>query len=187
MTWQTVLPITGYTREADLSTRVLARLEHWFIIEREVPGQHWSGRQLRIDAILRPREPQQWKNPNVALGVEFKRNTPGAYNVALKDATSMAAQAIDYTQTEWDGFGHISVFTCPGVMQWAGMDGHHADPREYAAVMYRHLLMQFGVGELVVKWGYGLTFHLGDQPIWNERQGVRHGKKWGLKPRVGSR
>ncbi|MDX2933043.1 hypothetical protein [Streptomyces ipomoeae] len=31
--WQTILPLNGYTSEAELSKRAIARLEHWFTIE----------------------------------------------------------------------------------------------------------------------------------------------------------
>lgn len=184
MPWQTVLDYPEMATEAELAERVLERLDPWFQISREVPGQHWTGRTLKVDAILRPRNPRDWKNPDAALGLEFKRVTPGARNVSIKTTTGFAAQAIDYTQTDWQGFGRIPVFTCPGVRQWID---RHSDESHYAATAFTHLLAQFGVGELLLYWGWGLTFLLNGSPIWSERKGVIHGKTWTLKPRTGSR
>ncbi|WP_399559037.1 hypothetical protein OIA45_49190 (plasmid) [Streptomyces chartreusis] len=182
--WDTVLPFPETGTEAELADRVLARLEPWFHITREAPGQHWTGRTLYLDAILRPRRTDGWKNPQAALGLEFKRLAPGGQNVPLGYATGYAAQCIDYTQTEWVGYGRIPVFTCPGAMRWIGRVN---DEYDYGAAMYTRLLGQFGVGELVLYWGFGLVFCLSGHPVWGERKGVIHGRNWGLEPRTGSR
>lgn len=58
--------------EPELTRRVLERLDPWFEIERNVTGQHCSGRRLCVDAIISPRDRDRWRDPDVALGVEFK-------------------------------------------------------------------------------------------------------------------
>ncbi|WP_392750523.1 hypothetical protein [Streptomyces sp. LN590] len=182
----TAANLSGYPNEAALSARVLQRLKPFFSIEEEVMGAHCSGKQLRIDAIVRPRIPGKWKSPDIALGLEFKRFTPGDVNISLHDVTGLAAQAIDYTHVEWKGYGRIPVFTCPGVLQWvgAGRTNGHLDQ---GAHLYGNLLGQLGVGELVLRWNYGLTFVMHDTSVWSERRGVERGKNWNLKPRAGSR
>lgn len=183
--WKTVLRFPETVTEAELADRVLARLDPWFHIAREVPGQHWTGSTLRLDAILRPRDPRGWKNPNAALGLEFKRLlSTDVRNDSMGHTAGHAAQCIDYTQTKWSGYGRIPVFTCPGVMRWTErIDDEH----DVGAAMYTRLLGQFGVGELILYWGFGLVFCLNGNPIWGERKGLIHGKTWGLTPRTGSR
>lgn len=184
--WQTALDLASHQSEAILAERVLARLAPWFHIEREVPGLSCGGKTLRIDAVVRPRQPERWKNPEVALGIEFKRFVPGAADVSMGDITGFTAQAIDYTHVEWNGYGRLPIFTCPGILSWIG-ENRRVDGINYAAEMYRRLLGQLGIGEVTVYWGYGLTFDMSGHAMWSERNGVRYGKTWSLKPRAGSR
>lgn len=183
--WDTVLPFPETTTEAELVDRVLARLEPWFHVSREVPGRHWTGRTFYLDAILRPRQTTGWKNPRAALGVEFKRvSSTDIVNGSMGHIAGHAAQCIDYTQTDWNGYGHIPVFTCPGVMRWTVRTDVRFD---LGAAMYTRLLGKFGVGELILYWGFGLVFSLNGHPIWGERKGVIHGKTWSLETQTGSR
>lgn len=73
------LLLAEFATEADLAERVIERLEPWFWVEREVVGQHCSGRSLRVDAVIRPRNSENWRNPTVAFGLEFKK--PDAFKV----------------------------------------------------------------------------------------------------------
>jgi hypothetical protein len=188
--WKTPLDFVGHQDEADLTRRVLARLDPWFFIEEQVPGAHCSGKNLRIDAIVRPRQPEQWHNPNVALGLEFKTFNSVISEVSTHDITGLTAQAIDYTHVDWQGYGRIPIFTCPGALRWLNPGTPGEDDEEnfdYAAFMYRHLFGQLGIGELLMYWGKGLTFQLNTHPVWTERNGPIYGKHWGLKARAGSR
>ncbi|GAA3483268.1 hypothetical protein [Streptomyces yanii] len=183
--WSTPLDFTGHRSEAELAERVLERLVPWFFIEDQVQGEYCSGKDLRIDAIIRPRNPEQWQNPDVALGLEFKAFNCRDSTISAHDVTGLAAQAIDYTHVEWKGYRRVPVFTCPGALQWLG--GNQSGEFNRGAQMYRNLLGQLGVGELLLFWGKGLTLYLSANHVWNEREGVRRGRNWDLTVRSGSR
>ncbi|GAB3861552.1 hypothetical protein ACFPIJ_11875 [Dactylosporangium cerinum] len=92
------LPMPRFANEAELAERVLGILSPHFEIETEVDGRHCSGRQLRIDAVLRPRDPSDWKDDRPAFGVEFKLASQGPSSTAK--FTQWARQAVDYTHTD---------------------------------------------------------------------------------------
>jgi hypothetical protein len=184
--WKVPMDIVGHKNEAELVQRVLARLEPWFLIEEQVEGQHFTGKTLRIDAIIRPRQPELWHNPQTALGLEFKTFNSRDRETSVKDITGLAAQAIDYTHVDWPGYGQVPVFTCPSAFQWSDSSRDVGD-FDRGGQMYRHLLGQLSIGELLLYWGSGLTLLLNGNPIWTERKGVIHGKHWSLKVRTGSR
>jgi hypothetical protein len=58
--------------EAALSNLYLTDLEPHFYIEREITGSHFSGKRLRLDAVLKPKAASMWKREDVAFGIEFK-------------------------------------------------------------------------------------------------------------------
>jgi hypothetical protein len=58
-----------------------------------------------------------------------------------RNFTGWAAQAVDYTQTEWTDFGRLAVFACPSPLRLLGGSGWG----EGAAGLMEHLLGQFGV------------------------------------------
>ncbi|MET8384284.1 hypothetical protein ABZV14_14915 [Streptosporangium canum] len=176
-------PLDGFATERELADRVLERLEPWFVVRREVYGTHCFGARLRIDAMLRPRDAHAWRNPDVAFGVEFKvpRLADG-----LKTYAKWVAQAVDYTYVDWDGYGRRIVLTCPGVI--AAMGGYQGTrDGDGDLLVAKRLMGQLGVGELVLRWGYGLTVLVNDGRVWSERGGVGCGKHWNLNIRSGSR
>ncbi|MQA06401.1 MAG: hypothetical protein GEV07_28005 [Streptosporangiales bacterium] len=179
--YQAEVPLTAFSSEREMADRVLARLPPWFTIQREVTGQHCSGRRLRIDAIIRPRQAHLWRNPNVALGVEFKMVPKCA---SIGDYTRWIAQAVDYTHVEWPGHGRLMILTCPGAASWLGAGIDH-DSR--AVMVARRLAGQLGVGELVLRWSYGLALLLNGEHVWSERHGISRGQHWGLTLKSGSR
>ncbi|KUL59647.1 hypothetical protein ADL32_18935 [Streptomyces albidoflavus] len=185
ITWGVPLEFVGHKSERELSLRVLTRLAPWFHIEEQVPGEHCSGKSLRIDAIIRPRRAELWRNPDVALGLEFKAFNAGG-DISTHEVTGLAAQAIDYTHVTWRNYGRVPVFTCPGALQWFG-GARSVERHDRGAQMYQHLLGQLGVGELVLYWGKGLTLQLNSHSIWSERGGIERGKQWGLSVRTGAR
>lgn len=177
------IPLVDFASERDLADRVLARLAPWFFIDREISGLHCSGRRLRIDAMLRPRQPEAWRDPYVAIGVEFKR--PGD---STRDYTGWISQAVSYTHVDWDGYGRRIVLTCPGAASWLDTDRSVIDPTDRRDVFVaKKLTGQLGVGELVLRWGHGLTILLNGDRIWSERDGLSRGQHWGLSVRSGSR
>jgi len=97
--------------DGGLPDQVLPRLEPHFHVHREITGQHPLGKRLRIDAILVPRDSNQWARPDIALGVEFKRHTA----TGRKDSSKVIRQCMDYTITDWKNFGvGLPIFFCPG-------------------------------------------------------------------------
>jgi hypothetical protein len=173
------LPLHGFGSEREMAVRVLERLAPWFHIQREVTGRHCSGRVLRIDAIIRPRDQRMWKDPEVAFGVEFK--VPDG---SLNSYTGWIAQAADYTHVDWPGHGRLIVLTCPGAAAW--LDSW-IDPDAREVMIAKRLTGQLGVGELVLRWAYGLTVLVNGEHVWSERHGLSKGKTWGLKPKSGNR
>ena len=62
-----------------------------------IKGIHPTGKTLFIDALIRPKNPDGWRNgKNTVFGIEFKKDSTKGANV-LKHI----AQAIDYSQSEW--------------------------------------------------------------------------------------
>jgi hypothetical protein len=91
------IPFPSYTDEASLRAAVTPILRRSFHVHEEVWGTHCSGKRLRIDAVLVPVDPVDWKDTQPAVGVEFKmpRNDPG-----YRDFTRWAAQAVSYTHVD---------------------------------------------------------------------------------------
>jgi hypothetical protein len=176
-------PLDSFASEAELAQRVLDRLAPWFDIETEVRGTHCSGRTLRIDAMLRPKDAAtSWRNPDVAFGVEFKLPRAGS---GINAYTGWIGQAVSYTHVDWRGYGRRIVLTCPGAASWLdrfGDDGHRRD-----LLITKRITGQLDVGELVLRWSHGLTILLNGENVWSERYGVSKGKHWSLNPRSGSR
>ncbi|MFF4198263.1 hypothetical protein [Nonomuraea sp. NPDC001831] len=176
--------MNNFASERELVDRVLERMQPWFHVQREVVGTSCSGRRLRVDAMLRPRDVAQWRNRDVAFGVEFK--LPDRY-AGLNVYTRWLAQAVDYTHVHWDGYGRRIVLTCPGVTSYLKDYLPARDGRASEVLVVKRVAGQLGVGELVLQWGYGLTILVNGERIWSERAGVHNGRYWDLTPREGSR
>ncbi|WP_204289144.1 hypothetical protein [Microbispora amethystogenes] len=186
--YEAELPLNGFSSEKELADRVLERLEPWFWVDQEVSGTHCTGVRLRIDAMIWPRDFSQWKAPDVAFGIEFKAVRTGRtlYDPGLNAYTRWVAQAADYTHTNWDGYGRRLILCCPGVVSalkgYAGTRDARGD-----LLVAKRLMGQLGVGELVLRWGQGLTILFNGERVWSERGGVSKGKYWSLRARSGSR
>ena len=106
-----LLPAPGtFGDEAELASFVLSKLDQWFHIEEQVRGQYWTGEKTRIDAVLKPRDPEPWRDDNPAFGVEFKNLTS---NSSVADRYGWVAQAVGYTHCQWQGYGRLAIFLCP--------------------------------------------------------------------------
>lgn len=164
--------------ERQLSDLVCERLGPWFAIEREVPGDYCGGGRLRLDAMLRPHDTSDWADDDLAFGVEFKRPLPAD----TKSWAGRLAQAVDYTHTDWDGYGRVRIFICDG--------SEHAPRDEFQRdqMLFRNMLWQLGVGRLVFSEHRGLSLFGGHlDRLWSERDGVNHARIWSLKAKRGSR
>ena len=168
--------------EADFASRILNKLSPHFQIHHQVTGRHFSGKKLRLDAVVCPLESEEWKNRNVALGIEFKDTIRIAGDTT--NYTKWLAQCVDYSHTKWSRFGYIFVFACPELIE--GIPGRRHSGG--AGWLLPRILGHLGIGELREVPNYGLTFFLHDSHrIWSEYQGVELGCHWSLRRKFGSR
>jgi len=78
-----------------------------FYIDPEVWGTDLrTGKRLRIDAVLTPKRPEDWPDPLVRFGFEFK-----ALN--KQRPQNILRQAIDYRYTKWDDYGFLTIIMAP--------------------------------------------------------------------------
>lgn len=181
-----------YPSEKAFVDATLAELEPYFHIEREVVLEHWTGKPLKVDAVMRPREPQAWKDKSPVFAVEFKPPTlfhTGQGWGDTKDFTAWAAQSVDYANSLWhsaSGEQRLRVFACPSATA-PFEDGLRTSGLSDPAFYMSRLLWQLGVGELAKLERDGWTLlGQGTHVLWSESRGVHEGKHWGLTPRVGS-
>jgi hypothetical protein len=99
----------SYADEKEFTVAALDDLSSCFHIQREVRGRFVTGEPLRLDAVLRPRDPSSWFDDQPVFGVEFKAPTYGS----LKEEASNIRQAVDYSYCEFGEYGRLSVFLCP--------------------------------------------------------------------------
>lgn len=168
--------------EQDVKERYLRVLRAHFAVQEQVTGQHLSGKKMRLDAVLRPLVIEGWKNPDVALGVEFKDVDRFSQSYDTKNLTSWLAQCVDYANTKWDGYGFIYLFACPSLVD-------EVPPHVLGNEMFvRNFMGQMGVGELKNLQNYGLTILLhGHHRIWSEQRGLESGRYYNLVRKFGSR
>ncbi|MFT7671013.1 MAG: hypothetical protein ACI8X5_003728 [Planctomycetota bacterium] len=168
--------------EAAFERDILERLEPHFEIHPKVEGRHFSGKHLKIDAVVVPRDRTGWKNQNVALGIEFKDVVRLKGNTT--NFTRWLAQCADYGNTTWRDFGFLYVFACPSLVeQLPGKSGPDS-----AAWIVPRIMGHLGIGELRVLDRYGLSFLLQDnQRLWSEQEGIKDGARYLLKRKFGSR
>lgn len=166
--------------EKDFKNLIFERLSEHFYFESEVHGVHFSGKKLRIDHIITPKDTSQWKNKNVSFGIEYKDLE--RIDGDTKNFTKWLAQCSDYANTSWGDFGYIHVLICPGIYKSQfikKIDESWLLPR---------VMAQLGVGELKELDNYGLTITLNDSHrMWSEENGVEEGKRWALERKFGSR
>jgi hypothetical protein len=168
--------------EKDFATDTLVRLSKHFYISLEVEGLHFSGKKLRIDALIKPKDNSGWKNPNIIFGLEFKKPEVKHNN----QVTNSIKQVIDYAHTQWGVFdknqkfvnryGYLPILLCPGFRK----DDNSINS----------LLSSYSIGELRPYYSYSdelfIIYHQ-THKIWRENRGVCEGKTWSLKPDFGSR
>lgn len=168
--------------EQEIKNHYLGVIAHHFHIDMEVSGVHFSGKQLKLDAIAKPKDPLQWKNQDVSLGIEFKDTERFSRNYDTKDFTKWLAQCIDYSNTHWEKYGYVYIFTCPSLI------GGVAPGVIGQSMFIENFMGQLGIGELKELPGYGLTFVLhGHHRIWSATKGIESGKHWALERKFGSR
>jgi hypothetical protein len=101
------------------------------------------------------------------------------------DLTSWVAQAIDYAQVDWQGFGRLPIFMCPSPFT-APIFPDESMP--HVESFASGLLGHFAVGFLTLYEGTGLTLAIQERHrLWSERYGVEQGRRWSMRPRIGHR
>lgn len=166
--------------EKDFQNNVLQVLAEFFVIDTQVSGTHFSGKRMKIDAVLKPRQLLEWKNPSVAFGIEFK--SPNKLK-STTDKTHWLTQCVDYANTNWNDYGYIHIFSCPAIFDTL----LHTNLPESQWLLNR-LLSNMGIGELKQHSSYGWCFYLQNSHlIWSEKRGVVAGKTWTLQRTFGSR
>jgi hypothetical protein len=161
--------------ERAVEERLYSRLEGDFVIKRQVRGRLF-GFPVRIDAVLTPRDPWNWKTgDDTALGIEVKDISMLAHD--FRNIASWAAQCIDYSYSEWDDYGRIPIFTYPAISDYLQTEFHPLP----------HILGQFNVGEIRDTKNYGMALVMHQMHrIWSEANGVERGRHWRMRPRRGN-
>lgn len=174
--------------EEGVKERILSRLSKHFHIEEEVWGTHWSGKRLRIDAVLTPLDDSGWKTKRPRLGIEFKNFRGFDPSFSIKDYTKWWSQCHDYAETKFDGHGHMYVFSYNGFSHYR----QRLSSESLAAFAVR-FWGRLGVGELQPTtdgWPRKqcLMFVLhGTTKIWSEVSGVKEGSRMSMERKFGSR
>jgi len=174
--------------ERDVKASVLARLEPHFHVFEEVTGTHWSGRRLRIDAIIKPKDDSEWKTKAPSIGLEFKNFRSFSPSIDMKDYTKWWSQCHDYAETHFDGHGYVYVFSYNGFSHYRGRSSNGS-----AAAFAERFWGRLGVGELQPTFdGYprrpSLVLRINStNKIWSEVAGVKDGRRMSMERKFGSR
>ena len=172
--------------ERNVKRQVLDRLSPSFVIHEEVWGTHWSGKRLRIDAVVIPKDDSQWKTKSPRLGIEFKNFRGFNPTMDMKDYTKWWAQCHDYAETDFDGHGFMYVFSYNGFSTYR-QRSHSPTTAAFAVRFWGRL----GVGELtprsLYRGGTDLTFIVQSNKIWSESEGVKDGVRISMERKFGSR
>lgn len=168
--------------EDDLIEHALYELSPYFDIHEQVRGNLITGKQMRIDAIVTPKDKDLWKTKDIALGIEFKSchlDQTGAL-------TGTLGQLVDYSLVEWDRFGQVPIFVCPGFKH--RRTARNADFTEGFNYAFNRVMKEFNIGELLLHNWYGWSFVMANNhDMWTQRTGVTEGKKWSLIRKYGNR
>lgn len=157
--------------ECDVSKALLDRLSRHFVIQKEVEGVHYSGKKVRIDAMLTPKEHLGWKH-RCNIGLEIKRGSQG-----VGEITKQISQAVDYANSYFPGFGYVYVFCFP--------DPEQSSWGEFR-IFYDRLVGQLGVGFLAYT-SEGLRLTLKGHLIWQESTGPYEARRWSMERKFGSK
>jgi len=174
--------------ERDVKASVLTRLSPHFHVFEEVPGTHWSGRRLRIDAIIKPKDDSAWKTKSPSIGLEFKNFRAFSPSIDMKDYTKWWSQCHDYAETNFDGHGYVYVFSYNGFSHYRARSSGGS-----AAAFAERFWGRLGVGELEPTFdGYprrpSLMLRInGTNKIWSEVAGVKDGQRMSMERKFGSR
>ena len=171
--------------EAELAQRALTALAPYFHMHPEQWGTHPTGKRLRIDAIAVPKAIWEWSRPDLALGIEFKapEQSDGGRR-SRKDNTKIISQCIDYSFTNWDRFGLVPIFFCPGFAEIRNAELRSLSQRQTwdqgfedgIGYLMAGIMGQNNVGELIYSGHLGWAFLMhGSHRIWSQKLGPQKG------------
>lgn len=160
--------------EKDHIDQILSILSKDFKIRTEWEGKCF-GKNVRIDALIKPIENEMWANKEIVFGVELKKEFKAT---GLNEVTDHIKQAIDYSYAEWKGVGRIPILICPGI-SYTGYANENGES------VIKHLLSRFAIGELK-QTHRGLAIVMADSHfIWDQTSGICEGKRWTFKTSIG--
>jgi len=116
------------------------------------------------------------RNPAVAFGIEFK--ILDTVSTAIPDGS----RSHRYTHVDWSTTVGASFLTCPGAASWLGTNPERPERRQ-DIVIAKRLSAQLGVGELVLRWHYGLTILVNGEQHMVRTSRVGRGRHWTLNPK----
>jgi len=151
---------------------ILNELSKHFTIEEEVSGTHFSGRKMKIDAILRPRDNSEWRNKELVFGLEIKN--PLTWETNNRRDTDILAQCLDYSFTKFKGVKDIVIVMCPLL---PGLKKHDKLIR---------FISRYNVGHLDLVENK-ICMGLGGQEFWNDQKTTTWLKKSLFKKKYGNR
>ena len=134
-----------------------------FHIDPEVWGVDVrTGKKLRIDAVLTPKQPEAWPDPSVRFGFEFKA-------LDKQRPQNILRQAIDYRYTNWDNYGFLTIIMAPPLQLHDGELKGEIDA----------VIGALSIGELWFRnRGYGdwktacdLVMNIGGTKVWSSLHG----------------
>lgn len=163
--------------EHEFKQQWLDKLKPYFTIKEEVSGTHLSGQKLRIDAVIIPKDLSDWKNKEIAFGIEFKSPTKID---RLGNQLNFMKQCVDYSYTKFDSLGFIPILSCPQFE----IDEVYSNDKSLTTL--RHFLNRFQVGELY-ETHRGLSIIYAEHHfIWFDGK-VHEGKRWMLNKEFGNK
>jgi len=170
--------------EIQVILETIQQLSEDFTFDRHVKGKHFSGKQLQIDYVIKPKNILKWKNKNIRFGLEFKDMPNLDQKGDTTDFTKWFAQCVDYSNTNWDNYGYIFILTCPGITSSKFVQAVDSE------WMLKRIMGHLGIGELTFLKNYGWSIILHDEKhrLWSQKNGVETGGKiWNLKRSFGRR
>lgn len=170
--------------EKGVISDIKKQLENDFTFERHVKGKHFSGKELQIDFIIKPKDLSIWKNKSICFGLEFKDMPNLDQKGDTTDFTKWFAQCVDYSNTNWNNYGYIFILTCPGITSSKFVQAVDS------SWMLKRIMGHLGIGELVFLKNYGWSIILHDEKhrLWSQKNGVETGgKTWNLTRIFGTR
>lgn len=140
----------------ELFTKIILKcLEPHFEISREVWGTHLSGKKVKIDVILKPRDNSDWRNKDLVIGLEIKN--PLFWETNNRRDTDLLAQCVDYSMSSFKGVKDMVVLICPL-------------PHKIKSDKLIRFVSRYNVGHLGFNDKDGICFYYGGQPFWIEKR-----------------